>query len=227
MQRWDIIQAYIDKYNYISYLEVGYYKGWSFDSITCAQKQAVDPNPCKNELQQQADNGSILYDKDGFIIKLSSDEFFSLLNNFEKFDIIFIDGLHEEEQVYKDIQNALKHISGNGVIILHDCNPPLHEHTTTGIDGCWTGTAYKAFIRYRRENPGTKSFTIDTDWGVGVIRPGEVWEEQEAHHSGIVHSVAIESMWEDVPDVIEWEFFEQYRNRLLNLKTINWFKDNI
>ena len=52
---------------------------------------------------------------------MTSDEFFE--QNKEKFDIVFIDGLHHSEQVYKDILNSLNILNEDGTIICHDMNP--------------------------------------------------------------------------------------------------------
>ena len=41
--------------------------------------------------------------------KMTSDDFFR--DNKEKFDLIFIDGLHETNQVDRDIENSLKFIN--------------------------------------------------------------------------------------------------------------------
>jgi len=172
MNRWDIINSFIQKHNYKSYLEIGYYKGWSFDQVKCEDKTATDPNPCKNEFQQSMPPNSILVSDGGCDIhKCTSDYFFSKIDEDEKWDIIFIDGLHEATQVSRDIENALKHLSPGGTIVLHDCNPPTLQHSTIGDKhGNWNGDVYKAFIKARIELPYL-TYTIDTDWGVGVIHP--------------------------------------------------------
>jgi len=38
-------------------------------------------------------------------------------------DVVFIDGLHTFLQSLKDVQNSLRYLNANGVIVLHDCNP--------------------------------------------------------------------------------------------------------
>ena len=43
----------------------------------------------------------------------------------QKFDIIFIDGLHEYDQVKKDIVNSLKFIDEKGFILIHDLLPEI------------------------------------------------------------------------------------------------------
>lgn len=215
MQRWDIINDLINKNNYKSYLEIGYYKGWSFDQVKCYDKTAVDPNPSKTTYQETLPYGKIdeewSMDEAGVaalnysykVIKLTSDDFFS--KSKKTYDIIFIDGLHESEQVYKDIINSLKVLNPGGTIVMHDCNPPKYEHTTSGIDGCWTGDTYKALIQFRILHPHNV-FTVDTDWGVGII--GDKID-------GLVYS--------PFPRVPEWEEFDKNRKEYLNLITVEEF----
>ena len=50
--------------------------------------------------------------------KGTSDSFF--LNHKEKYDVIYIDGSHEADQVYKDIKNSWKILNINGVLICDD-----------------------------------------------------------------------------------------------------------
>ena len=60
---------------------------------------------------------------------MTSDEYFlKIKDTGVKFDIIFIDGLHLDYQVDLDLKNSLKHLSQNGFIIMHDCNPPTKFH---------------------------------------------------------------------------------------------------
>lgn len=212
LMRWDIINYLIKKNNYNSYLEIGYYKGWSFDRIECEYKIAVDPNPCKTLEQEAAPKGSIIVGDlgkgeefteskvSGSIYKITSDEFFEKYGEHNKFDIVFIDGLHQADQVYRDIMNSLKILNEGGVIVLHDCNPPLYEHTTTGIDGCWTGDTYKALLKFRARFPHY-IVTVDTDWGIGII------------------SQPKEGLQSSISEVLTWETFNKNRKELLNLIT--------
>lgn len=229
--RWDIINALIEKNNYKSYLEIGYYKGWSFDQIKIPNKTAVDPNPSKTPEQEVLVYGGSEMGENGSVIKMTSDDWFAGADKWRgyegavtDFDIIFIDGLHEAEQVYRDIQNALKYLAPGGTIVLHDVNPPKYEHTTTGIDGCWTGDAYKAFIEFRFEHPSVPSCCVDTDWGVGIIRPFDHQDLESTHTSLLGNYPAIERKKEK-PAVIDWDFFSTYRKRAINLITIEEFKE--
>lgn len=104
----------------------------------------------------------------------TSDDFFK--ENKEIFDIIFIDGLHLKEQVYKDIKNSLKFISKNGVILLHDCNPwservqdrTIGEFCGGMVNEAWTGDVWKSWIKYRKESEYL-TFTFNFDCGIGCI----------------------------------------------------------
>ena len=216
LMRWDVINHLIRKYKYFSYLEVGYYKGWSFDNVDFLPiKIAVDPNPSKTPEQEEAKYGASITLKAGdshshTLYKMTSDEFFAQRNTGAvPFDVIFIDGLHEADQVFRDIENSLKHLAKGGFIVMHDCNPPKFEHTTTGIDGCWTGDTYKAVGMFKRKYMKDYTFyCVDTDWGVGIIQKRKEpidWENL------IMWPTASEESWN------KWEFFDTHRKGLLSL----------
>jgi len=120
--RIDIINFLSNKFGAKNYLEIGVRNPWEcFDHIICENKDSVDPG------FENAEN-NVKY-------KYTSDEFFRLLESGKldkekdfKWDLIFIDGLHTSYQVEIDIRNSLKHLSENGTIILHDCNPPTEYH---------------------------------------------------------------------------------------------------
>lgn len=230
MQRWDIINHFIKKYNYKNYLEIGYYKGWSFDQVECDWKMAVDPNPCKTPEQEKWDKSTDIYHHGkaerkpkglDIIYKMTSDDFFSQLSSNSIWDIIFIDGLHESKQVLKDVQNSLNHLSPGGIIIMHDCNPPKYEHTTTGIDGCWTGDVYKAYIDVKY-NPNLVTYVVDTDWGVGVIKKMKIPDNLSPAMKVILRGDAIGV---DNPSIYEWDHFDNNRKSLLNLISVEEFLD--
>lgn len=100
----------------------------------------------------------------------SSDVFFK--NSREKFDIIFIDGFHTEEQVLKDVANAFKCLNKGGIIILHDCMPPDAWHQREPEEykegENWNGTVWKAALRIFNESM-YKCILLDADWGCGII----------------------------------------------------------
>lgn len=54
--------------------------------------------------------------------KTTSDAFFANGTS-QRFDLIFIDGLHTSTQAMRDIEHSLEVLSWNGVIAVHDSNP--------------------------------------------------------------------------------------------------------
>lgn len=153
MNRYDIIQKFIDERNYDSFLEIGTFRGETFKHIKIEHKVSVDPDPECNATYV-----------------MTSDEYFNTHN--EKFDIIFIDGLHEHNQVYRDVMNAIAHLNDGGVIVMHDCMPKnekmqvwdnkSHQHEE------WTGDTWKAYYKAFKEL-NYEVYVVDTDYGCGVI----------------------------------------------------------
>lgn len=160
--RYDIINKIIEKYNFKKYLEIGISFGEAFSKVNCEYKVGVDPN---------INTPATHY--------MTSDEYFNNLSVDDKFDVIFIDGLHTAEQCYIDINNAIKHLSDNGYILCHDMHP-LNKwlirkiENWTFSDGCWNGDVYKAFIKFRKEHLDYKCCTLyNCDWGIGIITKGQ------------------------------------------------------
>lgn len=171
IRRYDLINKLIDKFNYKTYLEIGVFKGECINEIKPyggCWKVGVDPDP-----------------ESAATCHLTSDEFFNILdhNGFEeiksdfKFDIVFIDGLHLWEQCYKDINNALNHLSPNGIIICHDMNPLEQMYQSrTRYTGYWNGDVWKSFVKIRAERNDVYTTMIeDCDFGLGII----TWGNQE------------------------------------------------
>jgi len=148
-RRYDIINKIIIKRNYTSYLEIGCFKDETFNQINIKKKIGVDPVSGGN-------------------LRMTSDQFF--IDNKEKFDLIFIDGLHVYEQVIKDIFNSIKVLKENGIILVHDCLPrKLWYQTPTRMSDTWNGDVWKAIVECRTlENIDT--YTCLADEGIGVIK---------------------------------------------------------
>jgi len=146
--RKDIIQQIIDIKKYKSYLEIGCDNDELFNFIKCDKKIGVDPEKGGN-------------------IRSTSDEFFLKNNVF--FDLIFIDGLHEFEQVCKDIENSLNFLTKNGIILLHDCLPNnVYQQIVPRCKRTWNGDVWKAIVKYRTDD-NLDTYTCNADSGLGVI----------------------------------------------------------
>lgn len=186
--RTDLLNFLAEKYNLQRYLEIGVQvPELNFDKIKCPYKVGVDPDP-----------------KARATVVGTSDSFFKSAKflGMDEFDLIFLDGLHTAEQVKKDFENALKVLSPNGFIVLHDCNPLKEEHTIVPRPterGHWNGDVYKFAVALTQ----SEYFTVDIDNGVGVYKgntkPYYTWDKSIAG---------------------EWDHFDKNRKELLNL--ISW-----
>ena len=193
--RTAIINHLIHKHSLKNYLEIGVRDGRNFDKINIKYKIGVDPMPTKNIVG---------------LNKITSDDFFKKNESF--YDIIFIDGLHLEHQVDKDIMGSLKFLSKDGFIIMHDCNPPteFHQRENYEVNGKfppWNGTVWKSFVKLRLTNPNLEVCCVNCDWGVGVIKKGT---SSIFNFSGN----------------LDFNFLEKNRNELLNLVSVNSFINN-
>lgn len=139
-------------------------------------------------------------------IKISSNDFFK--NNSKKYDCIFIDGDHTEAQFLKDVENSLEALSDNGIILVHDINPWSEEVQRVPRETkAWTGDVWRGWVKLRRRSD-INLFAIQAESGIGIIQ-----KQKNLSPLNI-----------EMPDVIDWEFFDQNRVELLNLKPKIWFE---
>jgi O-antigen biosynthesis protein len=120
------------------YLEIGVENGYTFNNVHFINKKGVDPSPNFNS--------------ENIVIKTSDDFFNSCI---EKYDVIFIDGMHQTEYVLRDFNNSIRHLNENGIILLDDIVPLHHDEQlkipikNSNINGIlktmvpWTGDVWK------------------------------------------------------------------------------------
>lgn len=98
-----------------SYLEIGVSEGVTFNDVALPRKVAVDP---------QFRFDTALFRAPGIDFhEVPSDEFFLKLAASEKFDIIFLDGLHTFQQTMRDFLNSLAHANDKTVWLIDDVFP--------------------------------------------------------------------------------------------------------
>jgi len=134
-----------------SYLEIGCASNELFNSVAVQNKVGVDPAK-------------------GGTHRMTSDEFFA--SNDKIFDVIFIDGLHEYQQVRRDAVNALRCVSGQGWIAFHDFLPSnWQEQHFPRIrqEGAWTGDCWKLSVELCKAE-GVEFRIINIDRGVGLLK---------------------------------------------------------
>jgi hypothetical protein len=188
MTRTDLLNYLIERYGYKTYIEIGMDNGQNFGRVNVERKWGVDPI-CPASYP------------------MTSDKFFASNNN-AKYDLIFVDGLHEEEQVIRDIENSLKVLSTGGTIVVHDCNPKEEQHQTEKRYGQphWNGTVWKAWVRVRASHDDLSMFVLDLDEGCGIIQ------------RGVSHAKVFP------PTVLTWQWLVNNRNMALNLVSFDEWK---
>ena len=187
MNRTDLLNWFVFSHGYRDYLEIGVQNRTNFNRVNAKNKIGVDPVGNCN-------------------FPFTSDEFFEMINRNYKFDLIFIDGMHTEEQVTKDIRNSLKHLRKDGTIVIHDCNPLTKEaQQVPRIQVHWNGTVWKAFVKLRLSAVKLTIRCINIDEGCGVIQRGKP-----------------DKIFDWAPCVYDWEIFNERREELLGL--ISWDK---
>ena len=146
--RWHLIEYLIKKNNYINYLEIGCDQNQLFSKVNIRNKVGVDPVSGGN-------------------IRDTSDNFFK--DNKNKFDIIFIDGLHIYKQVKNDILNSIDCLNSNGIILVHDCMPDsLGKQAVPRYKMQWNGDVWKAIVDLRQLDY-LEIYTCEIDQGIGII----------------------------------------------------------
>lgn len=129
------------------FLEIGVQSGRNLLAIDCPYKVGIDPSP------KIGDNFPLKIYKDTSDNAFASNEF---KHNEANFDLIFIDGFHEFNQVVRDVENSLHFLSHDGLIICHDVYPfgCIDKYENLTDKECpgpqpWTGDVWKLVFYVR------------------------------------------------------------------------------
>jgi hypothetical protein len=159
------VQQALDGQKKRIYLEIGVKRGAVFRHITADEKIAVDPAfKLSGRSRRLADAKA----RATHYFETTSDAFFANEAGFLEergIDVALIDGLHTYEQVVRDVENTLRYLREDGVIVLHDCNPPRRSVAFPATsyadfrarnhwwDLDWSGDVWKVIV-YLRSTPG-------------------------------------------------------------------------
>jgi methyltransferase family protein len=99
-------------------------------------------------------------------------------------DVALIDGLHTYGQVVRDVENTLRYLRDDGVIVLHDCNP-AHASSACPVTSYadfraqnhwwnlrWSGDVWKAIVHLHSTRDDLRIAVLNCDFGVGLVRKG-------------------------------------------------------
>jgi methyltransferase family protein len=167
------------------YLEIGVEYGSAFRRIAADEKIAVDPAFKLSRLSRRlADTKA----RATYYFEMTSDTFFADETAFLEqhgIDVALIDGLHTYKQVVRDVENTLRYLRDDGVIVLHDCNParasiarPATSHADFRAQNhwwnrpIWTGDVWKAIVYLRSARHDLRVAVLKCDFGVGIVQKG-------------------------------------------------------
>jgi hypothetical protein len=202
MTRTEIINFCINKYNFKNYLEIGVAGGENITNVNVEYKDGVDP-------------GMGAYSNLSSLVnyRMESDDFFEhIKDSNRKYDFIFIDGLHHTDQVDKDIENSLNHLSENGIIMLHDTMPNTYEsQVVPRIQKVWNGDVWKSVVKLRFLEQNVCIMTLDMDQGCTLLKRGKQQLYDET----------------TLDNALSYEYFKENKSKLMNVVSFEYFKTNI
>lgn len=160
----EFLEFYARWFEVDTYLEIGCQ---SCETIHRFLKQEYPSHMIGIDIEE-SNNAKYLHanHQDRFIFyKGDSDTFFRDAARADgQWELIFIDGDHSEEQVLKDVGNALDHLAEDGLIVLHDTFPPSEEYATDE----YCGTAYRAVISLRQRDD-IEVYTFRMTYGLTLV----------------------------------------------------------
>jgi predicted O-methyltransferase YrrM len=120
------------------YLEIGTQRGYTFCKVAPLVEEAHAVDPVIQRAVRAVPN-AVLHE-------CTSDEYFESLNYYAEFDMIFVDGVHTQEQVFNDVFHAyVRVVVGTGLVLVHDTFPITRRLERS--DRC--GSAWKGVDEFR------------------------------------------------------------------------------
>ena len=155
----DVLNRLASAHSYTSILEIGIEQGVTAAALELEDHVGVDPDPMEPGRPFTSFMGT-------------SDAFFA--QNNRQFDLVFVDGLHDRDQVLRDVENSLACLSDGGTIVLHDICPfdELSQRVPRVVTG-WVGDVWKAWVDLRQSRPDLEMMALEKGYGFGLIRPGQ------------------------------------------------------
>ena len=139
-----------------------------------------------------------------------------------RFDIALVDSWHEYATSWRDLVEGFLLIREGGTLVVHDCLPPRSEIAVANyIPGEWCGVGYQAYVDFISQRRDLAVYTVDTDYGCGVIRKLADPSPESATSAG----AQLLGDWRGKRgDPMEaFAFFQAHKQVLLNLITTEEF----
>ena len=162
----------------------------------------------------------------------------------QRYDVILVDSWHSYDASVRDLAAGYYLLQEGGAMVVHDCLPTSEDQVTPEFHkGLWCGLTYKAYLDFVIKYSPMDYYTLDTDFGCGVIRrtvpPNELLRRAAPRRGaeGPARAPSAESTKsEHDPLVEQWtslgddhaaafRFFRRHFRHLLRLRTTDEFLD--
>ena len=146
LMRHEVVQGILSLYANPRYLEIGVSRGVTFHQVRAAAKVAVDPRFVFDVEAARAENREARY------YEVTSDHYFGeIVAPDERFDVVYLDGLHTAEQTLRDLLNTLSYLKPDGTIVIDDVKPvtalaAIPDRATFARVRAYLGSRHKAWM---------------------------------------------------------------------------------
>jgi hypothetical protein len=213
MQKYEIVNALIARNSYGRYLEICTPStGFRFSRI-----DRTHLHWC-HRLMYRCPPG--FTDGSEITFRSGDEHIGHLLDPALPYDLIFLDPHHTFECSMRDLQSALAMLRPQGAIVVHDCSPTTKELAgPTFRSGPWFGVTYCAYLDFLLSHPDLVYYTVDADYGCGVITKASRDQVSASRHSELGRLWRLQrNQQQDM-----FDFFHHHRRELLNLISVRDF----
>jgi hypothetical protein len=223
MQKFDVVNKLVERYQLRRYLEIA--------TPTTGHKYAdIEKSPliCRDRLMYNcpefwSDGQDVAYRT---ILPTSLElirTIFAARRGEPAYDVIFVDPFHTASCSAADIAGAWMLLQPGGWMVVHDCNPSDPQIAEPEFrQGEWCGVTYSAYIDFLFSHPWVEACTVDADYGCGVLRKPDA---SQLFHRIIDRDPILELEW--LGTLGDWRsrfvMFHQRRKELLNLVNVDEF----
>jgi hypothetical protein len=202
--RAEVVQGFLDAYPAPRYLEIGVNEGATFHALKAARRVAVDPAFLFDVGAARAEHPDAAYHA------TTSDDFFArVADPAERFDVVYLDGLHTFEQTLRDLLNALAFTHPASVIVVDDVLPNAYASSlpdmaevfrlraaTGDPDPAWMGDVFRLVYFVAAFLPAFSYATVADNHGQLVLWRGA----RAVEHPSTVEAVARRTFLDSVLD---------------------------
>src|SRR5665213_1865196 len=134
-----------------------------------------------------------------------------------KYKIILVDPWHTYECARRDLSYALAALDEDGILIVRDCDPPA--------SGNWRGVTYAAFVDFVLGRNDIDYYTVDADFGCGVIKKRRLSASDASDTLGAQVEEGLRFLWHTVrgDETLRYSSFKKVNRELLHMISVTEF----